>query len=337
MIHEGGTSNSKPLSVWKEKDSIDRVEVEALVMILKTRGCSWSKRSGCTMCGYNNSVFPDVTSSDLIMQVDDALKSYDGEQYIKIFTSGSYFDPMEIPLETQRSIAMSVGSSAPSARLLVETRPEFINRQGLEQVGRYMDILEVAIGLETSSDNIRMENINKGFTWSDYIRGGRIVDDTGCLLKTYLLMKSPFMSEAASIGDCLNSIKDVHEEFPGSRISVNPMNIQSRTLVERLFRKGLYRPPWLWSLMEVLGTGTQLTKGETLIMSSPTAGGKKRGVHNCGECDPGILEAISSFSIDNDRKLLLHHYHHCMEDWKEHIALSVSDPLYSDMWMRSRS
>ncbi|MBN1389886.1 MAG: archaeosine biosynthesis radical SAM protein RaSEA [Candidatus Thermoplasmatota archaeon] len=326
MTARNVASNLIPLSVWKEKDSIDRKEADALVMILKTRGCSWAKRSGCTMCGYNRIVYPDVTSSDLKEQVEHAMKSYNDEPYVKIFTSGSYLDPWEIPAETQVEMSRVIGEKAPMARLLIESRPEFIDPDGLERISHNVDALEIAVGLETSSDEIRAVHIKKGFTWSDYVKGGRIICDAGCLLKSYLLMKPPFLGEANAIQDCITSIMRVSEVFPGSRISVNPMNIQSQTPVEDLFRKGLYRPPWLWSLLEVLDRGYEYADGNH-IMSSPTAGGRKRGAHNCGECDEGILGAITSFSIDNDPSKLKHHDHYCKEEWKEHLIGSVSHPI----------
>ena len=49
-------------------------------------------------------------------------------------------------------------------------------------------------------------------------------------------------------------------ELDGSRdvasrsdeISVNPMNIQRGTIIDRLHRHNEYRPPWLWSLVEMI-------------------------------------------------------------------------------------
>jgi radical SAM enzyme (TIGR01210 family) len=35
-------------------------------------------------------------------------------------------------------------------------------------------------------------------------------------------------------------------------------------------------------------------------MSSPSGGGKARGVHNCGRCDGDILRAVQAFSLSGD-------------------------------------
>ncbi|GIS43818.1 MAG: hypothetical protein Ct9H90mP16_08880 [Candidatus Poseidoniales archaeon] len=68
--------------------------------------------------------------------------------------------------------------------------------------------------------------------------------------KSYLLFKPPFMSE----GDALHHPQNGFQEIPedSDEISVNPMNIQKRTIVDRIFRNREYRPPWLWSLVQMI-------------------------------------------------------------------------------------
>jgi hypothetical protein len=54
---------SKPVSCWAGKDTIHGKTVDAFVIILKTRGCSWAHNSGCSMCGYfNDSLWRDITN-----------------------------------------------------------------------------------------------------------------------------------------------------------------------------------------------------------------------------------------------------------------------------------
>lgn len=321
-------SLSSPLSVWKERDSIDGREVDALVMILKTRGCCWAMKAGCTMCGYNQTNYPESTQDDIEKQVDAAMLKYEDEPYMKIFTSGSFLDDVEIAYRTQERIISKIGSRREDIRLLIESRPEFVSKGTLSGLSGKVGTLEIAVGLETASDSIRAENIRKGFTWKDFVRCADTVLETGCSLKSYLLLKPPMIGEADAIHDCISSIGRIHESYPGSRISINPMNIQTGTAVESLFRRGLYRPPWLWSLVEVLESGYEITSGITHLMSSPTAGGKKRGVHNCGECDAGLLDSIRDFSLENDPSKLNGIYHNCRELWKEDVLSSVSSPIH---------
>lgn len=307
----------RPLSVWKEEDSIDGEKVKALVMIIDGPGCSWSKKLGCSMCGYCNDVAEgEVSDDDLFAQAKKAMERYDGEPYIKIFTSGSFLDPDEIPLDVQKRIVVMIGEMTEDVRLLVESRPEFVSDVIISSLGKHVGDMEIAIGLETSNDGIRSRYIQKGFTWDHFVDAGRIIERKGALLKTYLLQKPPLLGEKEAMDDMISSIEDIHREFPGSRISVNPMNIQSFTIVEKLNKRGSYRPPWLWSLVSVLREGYGICEGETHLMSSPTGGGKRRGSHNCGRCDQDILDRIAEFSILNDPDKLPEPMGCCFPEWE---------------------
>ena len=305
-------------------DSIEDNEVSALVMILDGPGCTWSKKVGCTMCGYNNVVSEGhIENNELIEQVKIALDRYEGESYVKVFTSGSFLDPSEIPQAVQKETIGLIADLSDIEKILVESRPEFMTDDLIAPLIKGDHSLEIAVGLETSSDIIRSRFIRKGFTLDQYIESGKRSIELGCLLKTYLLMKPPFIGESNAIDDMLSSIRDVHSIFPGSRISINPMNIQSRTVVEDLHKRRLYRTPWLWSLVNVLREGTMITGGKTHLMSSPSGGGTRRGAHNCGECDTRILQSIQEFSIKNDITLLPKIEGCCSEEWREYVSSST--------------
>jgi hypothetical protein len=104
------------------------------------------------------------------------------------------------------------------------------------------------------------------------------------------------MTESIAIRDAVASARFA-DEF-SDEISVNPLNVQRGTYVERLWKRGEFRPPWIWSLIDVF---RQLhgTVGARL-MSSPSGGGSQRGVHNCGECDRKALDAVERFSFTQD-------------------------------------
>jgi radical SAM enzyme (TIGR01210 family) len=239
-----------------------------------------------------------------MVQMNRALEKYSEEPYIKIFTSGSFLDPVEVQEEAQNRLLELIRERCGEVRLLIESRPEFVERKRLVELSGINKDLEIAIGLETADDSIRSERIRKGFTLDDYLKAGRIIFGVGLYLKTYLLLKPPLLGERDSIRDAVSSMKLIASEFPGSRISINPMNIQKGTSIEKLFNHGLYRPPWIWTLVETLIEGNRETGGRVHLMSSPTAGGKRRGTHNCGKCDDSVLKGIERFSIHNDPAFL---------------------------------
>jgi len=294
-------------ALWSEEDLVNGRRVRALSVVLRTKGCSWGKKANCSMCGY----FVDSGEMMPIMeQFEKALSKRKNETMIKIYNSGSFLDPSEISLATQKRILQRGGEIFD--RILIESRPEFINSQLLEDHRKMAD-LEVAIGLESSNDDVLLNSINKGFRFADYRKAAEILNHLEIPLRSYLLLKPPFISEGNAIDDAVSSIRAV-EEF-SSTISVNPMNIQNFTLVEQLFRKGEYKPPFLWSLLRVLKT-----QSSARLMSSPSGGGTKRGIHNCGNCDQAILENLREFSLSQDRSLLEYDCT-CKEEWEDILVL----------------
>jgi len=322
-----GSNGQRPRSVWREKDSLNGSIVDSMVVILDGPGCSHASFGGCTMCGYNSGPRPISDEVYLSEQVSWVLSEIGSEPYIKVFTSGSFLDGKEIPIDAARELLEGVSSISPGTRVLIESRPEFITENSLEMVKGSHDDVEIAIGLETSSDMVRGSLIQKGFSWDDYMRAGELVIENDLKLKTYLLLKPPFLGEYQAYRDIMTSISEVQNAFPGSRISVNPINIQSGTSLEVLYRKGLYRPPWLWTVAKVLSEAKDLVAPGTHLMSCPTAGGRRRGAHNCGECDGAFLTVIERFSLDNTSPLSLPSVDCCKEDWLHEMGTSPIIPL----------
>ena len=122
---------------------------------------------------------------------------------------------------------------------------------------------------------------------------------------------SPLLTESAAIEDAVSSA--LFADGFSDEISVNPLNVQHGTMVERLWKKGEFRPPWIWSLFEVF---RQLSgKVGARVISSPSGGGSQRGVHNCGQCDRSALDAIERFNFSQDISDL-NVSCGCIEKWK---------------------
>ncbi len=307
-----------PIAIWTEKDVSNGKIVDAFILILRTSGCYWALHSGCTMCGYiNDARMEPVKPQNLGIQTEKALRRYGGEKVVKIFTSGSFLDPNEIPLDMQVEILKSFEDAE---RLIIESLPEFITEKRLEEIRQ--DNMEIAMGLESASDDILEKNINKSFRTKDYIRAAEVLKKLRIPLKTYILLKPPFMTEREAIEDAVNSIFFASEY--SSEISINPVNVQGFTLVHYLWRRGEYRTPWLWSLVEVLKK-TKPHIGEVRLVSWPTAGGTVRGAHNCGKCDKNVLKAVEHFSLTQDVSAFDGLKCTCLGIWRDSLEISSSN------------
>jgi radical SAM enzyme (TIGR01210 family) len=102
-------------------------------------------------------------------------------QVVKVYTSGSFFDPAEVPPDIQEYLIHQVRGKT----LIVESRCEYVD---LERLSRYVDIIReggeagtivVAIGLETTSDPIREKCIDKGLHFSDYLKTSEAIHKAG--------------------------------------------------------------------------------------------------------------------------------------------------------------
>jgi radical SAM enzyme (TIGR01210 family) len=302
---------------WSEKDFLDG-PADAGVVILPTRGCAWGRRAGCSMCGY---VYDsgEVAPREILEGFRAALEKIGDVDYLKIFNSGSFFDPREITEEVEQEIISIVNETPTIKRLQVESRPEFMHEERLERARSRLDCdLEVGIGLETTSDYIRANCINKGFTLEDFKRSASACKASDVLVKAYLLIKPPFLTEEEALKDMVASAVGA-QGLGASRISFNPMNVQRGTLVDHLFHRREYRPPWLWTVLEILRQTK--TEVDVPVLCHPTAAGKKRGAHNCGECDSGIAGGIRDFSVSQDAKHLEGHECQCKATWKAALEL----------------
>jgi hypothetical protein len=302
---------------WRERDYLEG-PVDAGVVIMPTRGCSWGLRSGCSMCGYVYDSPAEVDEGVLLKGFREALEKVGGVPYLKVFNSGSFFDEREVPPGLRQKL-INLVNEAGIKRLQVESRPEFVKAGVLEEtVGDLEAELEVGMGLETASDYIRTNCINKGFSLEDFGRALKTCKDAGVPVKAYLLVKPPFLTENEAVEDAVASAVKAWE-MGASRISFNPMNVQGGTLVEVLWRRGEYRPPWLWSILEIL----RRTAGEVdvPVLCHPTAAGKARGAHNCGDCDGEMAKGIVEFSVTQDRKHLEGHGCDCRDMWEDVMEL----------------
>jgi len=313
------TDTKKLVGCWSEKDVLNKKIVDAFVIIFRTRGCSWAFNSGCSMCGYfNDSSWSNVTDNDLLTQFDTAMKKYNGQKFVKIFNSGSFLDDKEISPKIQEKILGTLAEK--TDKVSIESRPEFITDKKLSKIKKIMGskIFEIGVGLETADDNIRINNINKGFTFKDYKKAADIIKKYGFSLKTYVLIKPPFVSEKMTIDDAIQTVDKIKNIT--DVISFNPCNVQRNTVVEYLWKRREYRPPWLFSVVEILKESKKITNN-VLLKCDISGGGSIRGPHNCKSCDKNYLKAISDFSLSQKINVFNNLNCECKEKWLDQLDL----------------
>jgi radical SAM enzyme (TIGR01210 family) len=253
------------------------------------------------MCGYVAESVDGgtVAHEDLMRQIERCLEherdnADEPAGQIKIYTSGSFLDEREIPAETRDAIAETF---ADRDRMVVESLPDFVDAEKIRDFTDRGIETDVAVGLETATDQIRHDCVNKYFDFAEFERAAEAAREAGAGIKAYLLMKPPFLSESEAIEDMTRSIRRCGAVEGCHTVSMNPTNVQQFTMVEQLYFDDGYRPPWLWSVAEVLESTAE---EDVIVVSDPVGHGSDRGAHNCGECDDRVQRAIKDFDLRQD-------------------------------------
>jgi len=310
---------TEPTRVWLDEDNTPDGVKQSLTIILNTGGCRWARAGGCTMCGYVAESVDggSVSHEDLMTQVEACLdhereNTDEPAELIKIYTSGSFLDEREVPAETRRAIAETF---ADRERIVVESLPDFVDREKLADFAEKGLATDVAVGLETATDRVRHDCVNKYFDFADFeaacaearaagaerpppneraATGGSRETGASVGVKAYLLAKPPFLTEREAVEDMKASVRRCAAVDGCHTVSVNPTNVQQYTMVEELHREGGYRPPWLWSICAILESTAEV---DAIVISDPVGHGSDRGPHNCGDCDDRVQTAIKDFDL----------------------------------------
>ncbi|MFQ5909269.1 MAG: archaeosine biosynthesis radical SAM protein RaSEA [Thermoplasmata archaeon] len=194
--------------------------------------------------------------------------------------------------------ALKILESALSSieRVLIESRPEFVSSERLRNLPSLKRV-EIAMGLESANDVVLQKSINKRMVFDDFRKASKVCADAGVKTRAYVLIKPPFLTEKEALVDAISTARLSSDLM--DTISFNPINVQRNTLVEYLWRRGEYRPPWLWTVLDIVESTRDL--GSRILVSTVGAG-NRRGVHNCGRCDSSIIDFLESFSLNNQAR-----------------------------------
>ena len=315
----------EPTRVWLDEDNTPDGVVQSLTIILNTGGCRWARAGGCTMCGYvAESVDGGEVDHDALLDQIEVCLEHEREnadepaEQVKIYTSGSFLDEREVGPETRAAIAETFTDRE---RILFESLPDFVEAEKLADFTDRGIETDVAIGLETATDRVRRDCVNKYFDFAEFEAAAAAATEVGAGVKAYLLLKPPFLSESEAVADMESSIRRCADVDGCHTVSMNPCNVQRYTMVDELHYRGGYRPPWLWSVASVLEATADV---DAIVVSDPVGHGSDRGPHNCGECDDRVFNAIKDFDLRQDPQIFEQVSCSCERTWDAVMAREAS-------------
>ncbi len=324
---------TRPSAKWTSSARVGREQGTALATVLSTIGCAHARSDsgGCTMCSYLLDGVQEMPTSDqIVAQFKFAMKELEEKEAplsVKIYTSGSFLDDEEIPADARSEILSIIAADERIREVVLESRPEYVTDSTLSIVREILGdrIVEIGMGLESASDTVRTVCINKNFDLQMFKDSLKTAKNYNIGMRAYVLLKPPLLTERDALQDAISTVQEARA-LGVTTVSLNPVNVQKYTLVERLWTRRNFRPPWLWSVLEVLREASNTSDEWMKIVCDPVAGGKRRGAHNCGKCDHDLIEAIRQFSLSQDPAALENLTCDCISQWKhvlEHEDFSL--------------
>lgn len=217
----------------------------------RTAGCTFDRQGLCTMCNYGFSEgIPATVTDDLRSSLRDV--PIDPKSTLLVSPSGSMFDPREVPDEIRAAIFEVVAETA-AGTVVCETRPETVTPKRMREfalaVAPKTGVIE--LGLESADEWVLQWCVNKRLDLEEFRQAVSICHDEGLRVLANVSLGTAFLTPAAAIRDAEFAVRWAMASGVDGCV-VFPLNVREWTVLARLWRGGLYAPPSLWSLVEVL-------------------------------------------------------------------------------------
>src|SRR4030042_1875165 len=80
---------------------------------------------------------------------ENAMSGYSNQRFVKIFTSGSFLDEDEVPLNARKEILNTLEQT--TDKVSVESRPEYVKDKTLNEIrSSFSKTFELGVGLESA-------------------------------------------------------------------------------------------------------------------------------------------------------------------------------------------
>lgn len=226
--------------------------VPAAAVFLTNRECPWR----CLMCDlWRNTLKESVPIGAIPAQIDYALQRLGPSRQIKLYNSGSFFDPRAIPVQDHPAIAIRVGAFE---QVIVECHPSLVGDACIQFKDRLAGRLEVAMGLETVHPHI-LERLNKRMNIAQFKDAALYLEKNNIDLRVFILVKPPFMEEDEALQWAACSL-DFAFECGATAATLIPTR-GGNGAMEELTGAGQFAPPSLATLEAATAYGIAIKEG----------------------------------------------------------------------------
>jgi radical SAM enzyme (TIGR01210 family) len=234
------------------EDEFAGVVVPVATIFLTNRECPFR----CLMCDlWRNTLTESVPQGAIPAQIDHALGNLPPARQIKLYNSGSFFDPRAIPPHDYEAIARRVDRFE---RVIVENHPALVGDACL----RFRDLLsgklEVAMGLETAHPGV-LARLNKRMTLDQFSTAADFLRCNGIDLRVFILVQPPYMQADEALMWAERSLDFAMEQ--GATAATLIPTRGGNGAMEALAASGDFSPPALHTLESAMEYGLGLKAG----------------------------------------------------------------------------
>jgi len=213
-------------------------------ILLTNKECPWR----CLMCDlWKNTTTQTVPAGAIPQQIEQALTQLRSRpEQIKLYNSGSFFDPAAVPPADYPAIARA---AACAKRVVVESHPRLVGEKTLRLRDLLSGLLEVAMGLETVHPQV-LPRLNKKFDLVHFSQAAGFLRSNGISMRAFVLVKPPFLNEAEGLEWAVKSAAFALS-CGATVVSLIPTR-RGNGAMERLMEAGEFSPPRLATLEKAL-------------------------------------------------------------------------------------
>jgi radical SAM enzyme (TIGR01210 family) len=225
---------------------------DVATLFLTNRECPFR----CLMCDlWKNTTDRRVPEGAIAAQIEWALSRLPPAAHVKLYNAGNFFDAQAIPPTEDARIAKLLSRFK---TVVVESHPRLVGRRCLAFQELLRPALHVAMGLETVHPEV-LPRLNKDMTLGDFERAVRFLTSHGMAVRAFILLRPPFLDESEGVFWAKRSLEFAFAV--GVECCVVIPTRGGNGAMERLREQGLFHPPRLESLEEVIAYGLDLKRG----------------------------------------------------------------------------
>lgn len=274
----------RPYAFFVEEEYDARGQVVPVATIFLTnRECPWR----CVMCDLWRNTLPDETPAGAIVrQVEHALAQLPPARQVKLYNAGSFFDSRAIPPADRDALAERLRGFE---RVVVECHPALVGDACARFADRLGAALEVAMGLETAKEDV-LARLNKRMTLAQYAAAADRLRDQGIALRSFVLVRPPFMAEAEAREWALRSCVFAFD-LGATAVSLIPTRGGNGAL-DALADAGQFAPPALSTFEAAFADALALRRGRVFADLWDL-----ERFSTCATCLPGRLARLRGMNL----------------------------------------